>query len=30
MMYVGAAAEYRATCAEVVKNDWRGFAFERA
>ncbi|GAA5158500.1 NAD(P)/FAD-dependent oxidoreductase [Pseudonocardia eucalypti] len=28
MMYVGAAAEYRATCAEVVENDWRGFRFD--
>jgi cyclohexanone monooxygenase len=30
MMYVGAAAEYRATCADVVENDYRGFALRRA
>ncbi len=30
MMYVGAAAEYRASCAEVVDDGWRGFAFEHA
>jgi cyclohexanone monooxygenase len=30
MMYVGPAAEYRATCTQVVENDWHGFAFERA
>jgi cation diffusion facilitator CzcD-associated flavoprotein CzcO len=30
MMYVGAAAEYRASCAEVVDDGWRGFTFERA
>ena len=30
MMYVGAAAEYRATCADVVDDDYRGFDFNRA
>jgi cyclohexanone monooxygenase len=30
MMYVGPAAEYRATCADVVANGWRGFSFERS
>jgi cyclohexanone monooxygenase len=30
MMYVGAAAEYRATCAEIVEDGWRGFDFESA
>jgi cation diffusion facilitator CzcD-associated flavoprotein CzcO len=27
MMYVGAAAEYRASCADIVADDWRGFTF---
>ena len=30
MMYVGPAAEYRQTCAEIVADGWRGFAFDRA
>ena len=28
MMYVGAAAEYRATCADVIADGYRGFVFE--
>ena len=30
MMYVGPAAEYRATCADIVDNGWRGFTVGQA